>query len=873
MVSRVIVPFLLFVLSIPCLAQVKKPVAQFGFSKPDYRKGQPASLVLRSAGGACTIESLADSNREAVRIQGGSCLVSTNMLKAVKGDAFALVISFRGKSFEFISYPRQDFSVTFNYPYFSFTTSSKKEGKNIRSYYRANLTGSGPYGYDHYNDGNWHTVVFNFSSRLGRREIWADGVLINPKETAIPSGHSALLEASDGFKGSIDLDEVSLYDQFLDSVTIRKLTQSLAGSNSIRSTDFKSIFALDTMQFAPGFPRYTVSLPDQLKRFPSPRYARGHKLSRNVSWMDINYLSERSAPAAVEIETEMYKRWNYWLDIPLLRESSQTANRMYGDANTVPGAILKLAQQQPGWGYSLISMQAQIQPRHAGYNSDKPYVFSQQLAAKNYLSNKQGQPILVNGKKQLSPLMDPQIMEQDAETVRFYLSQLTSRLKRAPALINENGEVFGTAYREALLQQDPVVWKDFQRSGLSRTQYFGRFQNKMEERFRSIVLKDLPASTIFSFFQVSAVQPDFWGAYEYRKKVNRMPDGSIRSTPDFYPFTPSNWQLANGPYNGYGMIAKGRAIEIPAGDTNFSPFVAAGWQEEKDNIRPAQWLALLKSMVMLGADFFYVGYFNVTGPGGKWPNGIGPYDPKGYAYQVAIPAYAQAIRTHAPHFFEQGELLNADSLFRFSASAPNDLVIVRKWKNEWLIYGSIQPNSNQAGNVPDQRITSILLEQKRISFPITRQGSLYILKGLDKGNPVFYQLDAWHQVEHPFFWSSALSIEAELLKVEEGTAEIITQAHKPLDYSRFTSFRRLLPGARLSYDFEGLEQQKIRVAELVVVEKNNVPLELEWKHGDVTGRWKGLPSGTIQLKLEGSGKFEFKVKNGELNLDKIVLKP
>lgn len=873
MVSRVIILVLLFGLSIPCLAQEKKPVAQFGFGKPDYKKGQPASLVLRSAGGACTMEPVTDSKREAIRIEGANCLVSTNMLKAVKGDAFALVISFRGNSFEYISYPRQDFSVTFSYAHFSFTTSAHKEGKNIRSYYRANLTGSGPYSYDHYNDGNWHTVVFNFSSRLGRREIWADGVLINPDQAAIPSGHPALLEASDGFKGSIELDEVSLYDQFLDSVTIRKLTHSLNGSTSIRSTDFKSSFALDTMQFAPGFPRYSVSLPDQLKRFPSPRYARGHKLSRNVSWMDINYLSERSAPAAVEIETEMYKRWNYWLDIPLLRENAQTAGRIYGDANTVPGAILKLAQQQPGWGYSLLSMQAQIQPRHAGYNSDKPYVLSQQLAAKNYLTNKEGQPILVNGRKRLSPLMDPQIMEQDAETVRFYLLQLTSRLKRAPALINENGEVFGTAYREELLRQDPVVWKDFQRSGLSRTQYFGRFQYKLEERFRSIVLKDLPASTIFSIFQVSAVQPDFWGDYEYRKKLNRMPDGSIRSTPDFYPFTPSNWQLVNGPYNGYGMIAKGRATEIQSGDTNFSPFVAAGWQDEKENIRPAQWLALLKSMVMLGADFFYVGYFNVTGPGGKWPNGIGPYDPKGYAYQVAIPAYAQAMRTQAPHFFEQGELLNADSLFRFSASAPNDLVLVRKWKNEWLIYGSIQPNSNQAGNVPDQRITSILLDQKRIRFPITRQGSLYLLKGLDKGNPVFYQLDAWHQAEHPFFWSSALSIEAELLNVEEGSAEIITEAYKPLDYSRFTSFRRLLPGSRLSYDFEGMEQQKIGVAELVLVEKNNVPVELEWKQGAVSGRWKGLPGGRIQVKLESSGRFELYVKRGELKLDKIILKP
>ena len=88
----------------------------------------------------------------------------------------------------------------------------------------------------------------------------------------------------------------------------------------------------------------------------------------------------------------------------------------------------------------------------------------------------------------------------------------------------------------------------------------------------------------------------------------------------------------------------------------FAPFISAGWNLEEKNIRPGQWLGLLKSMVMLGADFFHVGYFNVTGTTG-WPNGKGPNDPRGYIYQAAMPAYAQAIASQVWEFLDKGVLL------------------------------------------------------------------------------------------------------------------------------------------------------------------------------------------------------------------------
>ncbi len=865
MVGRIILSIYFLLICYRPLAQVKKPVVHFSFEQADFKKANEGNYVLRSAGGECTIKPVSGIKGEGVRFEGKNCLVSSNILNAVTGDAFALAFYFKGNRFEFVSYPKQHFAVSFDYPYFSFTISTRQQGKIVREFYKTELTGSGAQSYDHYNDGNWHSVVFNFSSRLGRREIWADGILINEPTAVLPKGKTVLFESFDGFKQNFQLDELKLFNQYLDSTSIREFSGKPQKPHLTAS--------LDTAQYAPGFPNYSVSLLNQLKRFPAPRYASGHGLHRNVSWMDINYLSERTANTAVEIETEMYKRWHYYLDVPLLRSDATTAARIYNDTSTVPGALVSLANRQPSWDYSVISMQAQIQPRHAGYNSDKPFISSQQLPDKNYLRGKEGKPILVNGRKILSPLMDEKIMVQDAETVRFYLNQLTRKLKRPPALITENGEVFGAAYRENLLRQDPLVWEDFQKSRLTRTEYFGKFQQEMEEQFRSVVMKGMPKTTLFSIFQVSAVQPDFWGAYKFRRSVNRMPDGSIRSTPDFYPYTPANWQLAIGPYNGYGMIARGRVIEISLGDTDFSPFVAAGWLDEKDNIRPAQWLALLKSMVMLGADFFYVGYFNVTGPGGKWPNGVGPYDPKGYAYQVAIPGYAQAIRSQVSEFFGEGRLLNPSSQFRFTASSINDLVLVRKVHDAWLIYGSIQPNSNQAANVPDSRVTTIELEQKKISFPIRRQGSMFILKAIDKANPVFYQIDAWHELTHPYFWSGNLELEAENMSVEEGIATIETNASGTLDFSAFTSFRNMRTGARLSYMFDGMEQLQFKTATLSLWEKGSKPVEIAWKLGKHTGSWKGIPEKTVVIQLTGNGKLELTLKSGTMKLDKIVLKP
>ena len=87
------------------------------------------------------------------------------------------------------------------------------------------------------------------------------------------------------------------------------------------------------------------------------------------------------------------------------------------------------------------------------------------------------------------------------------------------------------------------------------------------------------------------------------------------------------------------------------GDDLMSPFLSAGWSQQAErNIRPAQWLGLLKVLAMWGAEWFYVGFFSLRQPF---------QDSANWCWQALMPIYAQAlIVTQAASFtgaaMEQG---------------------------------------------------------------------------------------------------------------------------------------------------------------------------------------------------------------------------
>lgn len=838
---------------------------------------------------------------KAIDLNNTDCSVVTGLSKSNIKDEFTIEFLFRGTNFTFLSFSQQSLILRFGYNGFIFrttTATSKKEA--LTNNFSVPLKGAGKQSYNYYTDGNWHHLVFTASLKTGEKKIYVDGECPEGFSTSIPKGKEFEFGTSDGFRNTDQIDELAFYNRSLPEALIQQHSAEVNNGKSysfsinkkkatpiaLRKAKEPESATVDPKEYAPGYPDYTIQATDQLKTFPLPQYNASVPVKRNMSWMDISYL-HRELPGkggkgfgkinpakAVELTEEMVKYWNYYIDLPTRRATADAAQTSYVDTNNIYGALINYANQNPQYPVATILIEAQGKPAHAGFASSNAYVSSQNLSEKYYLKNEKGVPVIQNQRKWLSPLMPLDIIKEDGQTSRFYLNQLMKHLKKAPALINENGEVFGHIRKEALLKQDPRVWKDYTASGLTESQYSGRFQYLIDSTYRATITQGLnPGETHFSFYNLSAFNPSYWPDYAMRRELNRWDSQTVYPTPDFYPRWPDNWQNAKGAYNGYGTVAAGRVTEIGLGDRFFSPFVSAGWGEEENNIRPAQWLALLKSMVMLGADFFYTGYFNVTGAGGKWPNGVGPYDPRGYAYQIAMPAYAQAVRTWAPEFFDKGELLNpadpSDKInqFRFKGKAENELILVRKLGKRYLIYGSIQPNSNIKENVPLSKITSINLEGKTVSFEIRKQGSMYILNLSDK-EPVFFQLDGWHQYEHPSYWDKSVTLEIEALSnLAENNISVHTdcQSAGSLYFSDCTSYITITDGqqASLQADLRQKTQYTISIRTRATGKGTSLAIQYGMDEKRITIKnlnWEVINTGIKIPSVESQKMIQVKLK-------------
>lgn len=591
-----------------------------------------------------------------------------------------------------------------------------------------------------------------------------------------------------------------------------------------RAQEMLKVSEVNKSEYAPGYPNYTTQATDQLKSYPLPRYPRNNKLHRNFPWMDIRYLSrelpgpgglgfgELKPARSVELTDELVRNWNYYIDLPTLRIDSNTAMNTYRNPSSMEYALINYANQHPEFPVSTITYHPQIDARLIGFD-ERIYIYSQDQPDKYYLTDKNNRPVIFNNRKWYSPLAPLDYVQKDALTSRMYVRQLTKFLKRPIDFINENDETYGHMRPDSVLRKDPEVAKLMNRMGWDYMKLNGWYQNRLDSTYKNTILAE-PAlrKAKFSFYNVTSVQYTYWSDYGMRRTTNSWFNGQHYSTPSFYPNYPMNWERANGPLNGYGIIADGRNRELAYGDKFFSPFISAGYKFEEQNIRPAQWLALLKSLTMLGADFFYVGYFNVTG-GGKWPNGYGPFDPRGYIYQAAIPSYAQAVASRFTDFIENGTLLNVRSMpteymyrFRFynNRSDKSQLILVRKAGNRYLLYGSVQPVTNKLNAVPEKQQVSIAVEDKNISFEIRKQGSMYILDLSNPANPVFYQLDGWHEASHPAYWSKNIELEGELPdNASAGKWPLLTEkTGKGLDFTSFTTAVVLNAGSTAAeYDF------------------------------------------------------------------------
>lgn len=228
---------------------------------------------------------------------------------------------------------------------------------------------------------------------------------------------------------------------------------------------------------------------------------------------------------------------------------------------------------------------------------------------------------------------------------------------------------------------------------------------------------------------------------------------------------------------------------------------------------------------------YYAGFFSL----GKcfWDPKTKSFGPKRYSpsqnwcYQAAMPAYAQAVSSsYADLLFEEGSHL---VLANFPASyphgtypsvfgpvstmtaspwlwsgAPNRIAVARKAasKEQYVIAATIERKSNQVGNSLAQVNASILLptspdstagiNTKHLQFEIRLQGSVYIYDATSAGAPKFYQIDGWHEVAHPSYWSKHSAVEAEIFRTHLQENSVIHTELPPGttsgDFRTFTTF-------------------------------------------------------------------------------------
>lgn len=796
-------------------ASCQTPINQWSFEGntplKDHVKG--ANIIVRGTDDNFATKRLSDSDALKLNGREASVGMSVNQVQ----DAFSISFFFKGGSFQFLTLPKQNLMVRFNYPMLFFRTTVVKDGKETVDNWQIELNGTGINSYDYYADGNWHHISFTVDLKSGQKKVFVDGLHPNEFSKSIAKGGKLLLSGSTAFRGTMAIDELQIFNVALSENAVKRSIDQVssfkrASAREISNENFgRSVTdkGHNVNDFAPGYPRFDISAIQQLQNFPDPRLPSTEKSRRNFPWMDILYLHRdyegaknrvtgiSSGQKAIDMAMELYNRWNYYFEIPVPRSDRERLEKTLNSNSSIHGALIDHARKMPSLQTAAVLFQTQINPSHAGFDQTRPYVMSQNLPANYYLQNSKGDPIVNSRKKWLSPLAPLDIVYKDAATAAFYLDIVATKLGRPIDFLNENGEFFGHLRKRELLELDPRVKADIAAKKMNIPEYNGWFQNRLDTAYKNEIIRKLNWSkTYFTFYNIAAIQPNYWPEYSMRRTSNLRLNGIHYSTPNFYPARPDNWRQNRGTLNGYGIIADGRKREIELGDKLFAPFVSAGWAAEENNIRPAQWLALLKSMVMLGADFFHVGFFNITGSKG-WPNGIGPYDPRGYIYQAAMPTYAQAIGTRAFEFLTDGELLNPYAAendliynYRFKTGKENQLIIVRKKDSEYLIYGSLQPNSNLAGNTADQELATIQLENKSIVFPIRRQGSIYFYKAGSR--PVFYSLDGWHESSHPYYWSKNYRVEAELAEnLKLGAPSIQSENIQGTDFSNVLSFVQL----------------------------------------------------------------------------------
>ena len=511
------------------------------------------------------------------------------------------------------------------------------------------LDGDGVLSSDYLQDGEWHHLAFVKSAATGEQSIWIDGQRPPPFHRAPNSSLAGRVFQNEGALSigrveqswNCSLDEVAIWEEALPPDVVyahfrdamvehrpysmsRRDLPPAPPPTPVRPADpaHRQASDFDAMDFAPGtsLPTpagnatqgVTITAVQQLRHFPRPRFdsqaVAKHGMMRNYNWMDPSYMAGQGqhdvpratiASTSVQIQSELATSWNYGIEL------NPTGS------NDIDGVVLNMVATHPAWTLDagLIRLQTH----------GKSQISNTSLPKGCFLQNERGQ--LISSKGTVLPQgAAGQLRVTTLELAQavgcpdslFALDAVKAVAKLTPIFancstcqvsrLNEDGEYL-SEISKGDLSADPLVLAAFQKSGVGTWQEFhGAWRVRLTAEYRDAIFKGVPAmraNAKYSEYQVQGTNA-YFGNWSVVRAINTIGRGTMRySTADFYVPHQDLWRSGAGPWHGINWLEEVRKSEIAAGDTLFSPFVAAGWSiAEEHNVRPAEWLGLLK---ILGA--------------------------------------------------------------------------------------------------------------------------------------------------------------------------------------------------------------------------------------------------------------------------------
>jgi len=660
--------------------------------------------------------------------------------------------------------------------------------------------------WQYYLDNQWHHAAFTYNKVTGIKKIYIDGLLANGftlsqgAGTTFPNQQQTLYITPFNvlprmFRGYVD--EFAFYNSELTASQIYKnYTEISSGSHYTTSlytgtipTAPSTTGPIDADNYPPGYPTTSVTVSQQLLRFPAARFNPYITQKPNLSWFDLGWMclpnppnnSPMTQPNRDNVRFAQYTlARDYNMAITASENTTVDAYGITGDTTRWKGLLVNIANDYPQYPAFVKSFWAQV-------STGK--ISSQTLPVNHYARNNSNQFINLQGApnttKYRSPAAPNDSIKKDGIQQGKYIDTLLTYLTRPIDYWNENGEVIPRFSDQGITNNTLAIAERNASYPAFTLQDYQAKKFQMADSTYSSYGRALTPSTKYTEYGIDG-QNNVRINYRYARVAQSIiENGRYYSTGDFYPRYPNNWLIGYSAWNGWERMVAGRTVELSYGDTFCSPFVAHGWDSpENINIAPPQWLGLLKCMVGLGSEYMYPSTFS-----------FGAVPGKDYVWAATFPAMAQALEARVT-WWKQTYLLRgnmpqnfagqiADPGYDFYSGDRSTLCVIRKHISlpKYIIYTTINPLSNMKGQVVDKK--NITLNGfNNIIIETRRQGATYVLDSTVVP-PAFYQLDKWHEAKHPYYWSTDFYYEAE--NADTATAVVKTYNQTGTDFTTYTT--------------------------------------------------------------------------------------